>query len=99
MGSGNLACELSRLAELLVSAGLTARQAMELHLTVLEELLHGLGTRSTRHVMTRADLLAMELLLSLADGYRRRWREYLSPPIQRLLPGFDLLGSPSSPDA
>jgi CheY-like chemotaxis protein len=88
MGSGNLACELSRLAELLVSAGLTARQAIELHLTVLEELLHGLGTRSTRHVMTRADLLALELLLCLADGYRQRWRDYVNPPVQRMLPGF-----------
>jgi len=97
MGSGNLACELSRLAELLVSAGLTARQAIELHLTVLEELLHGLGTRSTRHVMTRADLLAMELLLCLADGYRHRWREYLHPPVQRMLPGFDFSSCGSSP--
>ena len=93
MGSGNLACELEQLAGLLVSVGLTARQAMELHLTVLEELLHGLGTRSTRHVMTRADLLAMELMLHLADGYRRRYREYVRPPVQRMLPGFDLVGS------
>jgi CheY-like chemotaxis protein len=90
MGSGNLAGELSRLAEILVSAGVTAREAMQLHLTVLEELLQGLGTRSTRHVMTRADLLVMELLLSLADGYRHRWREYVHPPVQRLLPGFDV---------
>lgn len=93
MGSGNLACELAQLADLLVSVGLTARQAMELHLTVLEELLHGLGTRSTRHVMTRADLLAIELLLQLADGYRRRYREYVHPPVQRTLPGFDLAGT------
>ena len=47
MGSGNLSDELKRLAELLVTAGLTARQTMQLHLHVLEELIHGLGTRST----------------------------------------------------
>ena len=46
MGSGNLADELRRLAELLVAAGLTARQTLQLHLDVLEELVHGLGTRA-----------------------------------------------------
>jgi DNA-binding NarL/FixJ family response regulator len=88
MGSGNLADELGRLAELLVAAGLNARHTLQLHLHVLGELVHGLGTRSTRHVMIRADLLALELLLNLADGYRRRYQEHLHPPVQQLLPGF-----------
>jgi DNA-binding response OmpR family regulator len=88
MGSGNLSSELSRLAELMVSAGLTARQAMQLHLHVLEELVHGLGTRSTRHVMTRADLLALEIMVHLAEGYRERLELLLHPPLQRLLPSF-----------
>ncbi len=88
MGSGNMACELSRLAELLVAAGLGAPQAMQLHLQALEELVHGLGARSTRHVMTRADLLALEILLHLAEGYRRHYYDLLHPPTQRLLPGF-----------
>ena len=43
MGSGNMSYELRRLAEMLVVAGLTARQTMQLHLQVLEELVHGLG--------------------------------------------------------
>ena len=47
MGSGNLSQELRQLAETLVAAGLTARQTMRLHLEVLEELVHGLGSRST----------------------------------------------------
>lgn len=89
MGSGNLACELSQLTGLLVSVGLGARQAMELHLAALEDLLHGLGTRSSRHVMNRADLLAMELLVNLADGYRERYRQFVRPPVQRMLPGFE----------
>jgi hypothetical protein len=70
MGSGNLAAELRRLAELLITAGLGARQTVELHLQVLQGLLQGLGARSTRHVMIRADLLVLELLMHLADGYR-----------------------------
>jgi len=89
MGSGNLTYELSRLAELLVATGLTARQTMRLHLHVLEELVHGLGARSTRHVMTRADLLVLEVLMHLAEGYQRRYQERVQPPVQRLLPGFE----------
>ncbi len=89
MGFGNLGPELSRLADLLASAGVSARQAMSLHLLVLEELIHGLGTRSTRHVMTRADLLVLEIMIHLADGYRRRYHDCLRPPVQRLLPGLD----------
>lgn len=88
MGSGNLADELRCLAELLVVAGMTARQTMQLHLQVLEELIHGLGSRSTRHVINRADLLILELLLNVAEGYRRRYRERVNPPMQRRLPGF-----------
>jgi DNA-binding NarL/FixJ family response regulator len=89
MGSGNLACELGRLADLLVAAGLSAQQTMHLHLHVLEELVRGLGLRSTRHVMTRAGLLALEVMVHLAEGYRRRYRERVKPPSQRMLPGFE----------
>jgi DNA-binding NarL/FixJ family response regulator len=89
MGSGNLGDELKRLAELLVNAGLSARQTMQLHLKVLEELLHGLGARSTRHVMTRADLLVLEVMVHLADGYQRRYEQRVNPPQQLTLPGFE----------
>jgi len=89
MGSGNLAAEMSRLADLLTTSGVSARQTMQLHLHVLEELVHGLGTRSTRHVMTRADLLALEMMIHLAEGYRQRYQERIYPPAQRMLPGFE----------
>ena len=89
MGSGNLASELRRLAELLVAAGLTAQQTVGLHLEVVEEMVHGLGARSTRHVMTRADLLIIEVTMYLAEGYRRRYQERIHPPTQRSLPGFE----------
>lgn len=89
MGSGNLASELSRLAELFAVAGVTARQAMHLHLYVVEELVRGLGSRSTRHVMTRADLLILEIVIHLAESYRHRYHERLHAPVQRLLPGIE----------
>src|SRR5688572_9187367 len=63
MGSGNLVAEMAELADLLATAGITAHQTMQLHLGVLEELVRGLGSRSTRHIMTRADLLALEVMV------------------------------------
>jgi hypothetical protein len=89
MGSGNLGGELGRLAELLIAAGLSARETLQLHLRVVEELVRGLGARSTRHVMNRADLLILEVMVHLAEGYRRRYRERVHPPYQLLLPGFE----------
>ena len=89
MGSGNLACELRHLAELLISARLTAQETMQLHLSALEELVRGLGTRSARHVMTRADLLVLEVMIHLAEGYRCRYQERIHPPLQQMLPGFE----------
>ena len=93
MGSGNLVFELRRLADLLATAGVTARQTMQLHVCVLEELVHGLGTRSTRHVMTRADLLVLEIMIHLAENYRGRYLGRVCPPVQRMLPGFEQSGS------
>ena len=89
MGSGNLAGELKRLADLLITAGLSAQQTLQLHLLVLEELVRGLGARSTRHVMTRADLLILEVMIHLAEGYRGLYQERIHPPLQQMLPGFD----------
>ncbi len=89
MGSGNMTDEMNRLAQLLASAGVTASQAMMLHLHVLEEMIHGLGSRSARHVMNRADLLILEMTINLAESYRERLVLRIFPPQQQLLPGFD----------
>lgn len=88
MGIGNLTVEMAKLAELLASSGVSAQRAVQLHLDVLEQLVRGLGARSARHVMNRADLLILELMIHLADGYRRRYHDYERPPEQMLLPGF-----------
>ena len=73
MGVGNLSNEMSHLAELLVGADVTARETMQMHVQVLEELVRGLGNRSARHVMNRADLLVLEVLVHLSEGYRRKY--------------------------
>lgn len=90
MGSGNLTNEMQILAEVLAAVGVSARQTLELHLRVLEELVSGLGNRSTRHVMIRAELLLLDLMVNLADGYRVRYRATRSRERQLVLPGFEV---------
>jgi hypothetical protein len=99
MGVGNLAKEMAALAALLAEAGISAQTAMQLHVHVLEELIATLGSRSARHVMNRADLLLVEVMAHLADGYRRRYYDRQRPPEQLHLPGFDAsapLAAPTS---
>ncbi len=72
MGTGNLSGEMESLAELLAAAEFTAAETVQLHVDALEELVLGLGNRSARHVMTRADLLVLEILIHLAECYRQR---------------------------
>jgi DNA-binding NarL/FixJ family response regulator len=72
MGSGNLVAEIAKLADLLSLAGLSPREVLDLHLARVERLVRGLGNRSTRHVMTRADLLALELMIHLGECYQRQ---------------------------
>src|SRR4051812_10275711 len=88
MGAGNLAEEMIRLAAMLTEADVSAQRTMQLHVQVLEELVGSLGNRSARHVMTRADLLVLEIMAHLADGYRRRYHEDCHPATQLGLPGF-----------
>ena len=80
MGAGGLADEMHRLAETLATAGCAAPQLMELHLETLGKQVEGLGNRSARHVMTRADLLVLEVMVHLAEAYRRRYAETASDP-------------------
>ena len=89
MGSGDLHEEMRHLVDLLVMAHATARDAMRLHLAGLEEVLRGLGNRSARHVMNRADLLGMEIVTLLGQRYRQLYLDHVTPHQQRFLPGFE----------
>jgi DNA-binding response OmpR family regulator len=99
MGSGNLTIEMNTLADLLATAGVTPQQTMLLHLEVLEQLIHGLGSRSARHVMSRADLLVLEVMVHLAEGYRNRFLQRKYPPRQLTLPGFEVGARVEGPGA
>jgi len=79
MGTGNLSNEMDRLSQMLTEAEATTQQTMRLHLHVLEEMIEGLGTRSARHIMNRADLLILEVMITLAEGYRARYQQHNDP--------------------
>jgi hypothetical protein len=74
MGSGNMGTEVAKIAQTIASAGLRPRDGLQLHLERVESLVRGLGSRSTRHVMARADLMALELLIHLGECYRHEHR-------------------------
>ena len=76
MGSGSLGSDIARMADLLGGADYSPRQALQLHVERVEQLVKGLGNRSTRHVMGRADLLALELMVHLGECYQRRAEEH-----------------------
>lgn len=72
MGSGSLETEIADLVELMDVAGFGPHEALQLHLKRVESLVSGLGQRSSRHVMSRADVMALELMTNLADRFYRR---------------------------
>ncbi len=71
MGSGNLGAEIGQLARILAEFDLSPRDTLSLHLERVEHVVKGLGNRSTRHVMARADLLALELIIHLGECYHQ----------------------------
>ncbi len=70
MGAGRLENELSQLAGELQAEGNTPRELLAMHLGCLERLVEGLGYRSSRHVIQRADQMLLEMMVHLADNYR-----------------------------
>ena len=63
---------VQQFAELLTGENLSSQQLMLMHLQVLEEVVGALGNRSARHILNRADLLILEVMMHLAECYRMR---------------------------
>ncbi|QDU10528.1 hypothetical protein [Gimesia aquarii] len=72
MGSGSLKDEILQISDLLSNANLTPRKVLEFHLECVELIIKGLGNRSSRHVMARADLLALEMMVHLGECYQKK---------------------------
>lgn len=71
MGSGNLASETAAIVDAFYGLNMPSPRVMQLHLHALETTLRGLGSRSSRHVLARADLLVLEVMTQLAERYRQ----------------------------
>ena len=75
MGSGSLRREIRQLSRRLAALGTSPRAVMNLHLLCVEQTVRGLGKRSSRHVMSRAHLLALEIMVHLARCYQHAWAQ------------------------
>jgi CheY-like chemotaxis protein len=89
MGCGSLKREVTELVEILAATGVSAASLLQLHIHVVADVIRGLGSRSSRHVINRAHLLIVELMMQLADSYRQRFWERYHPATQLFLPGFE----------
>jgi len=61
-GPGTLEREIAAYASAAASAGATAADLLDRHVAAVEQLLSGLGSRSSRHVIQQSDLLLLETL-------------------------------------
>lgn len=69
MGEGTLSTELSQLTKILTTANVTTADVLKMHVEQTRELVDKLGTRGSRHVLVRADLMIIELLIHLGDEF------------------------------
>ncbi len=85
MGGGNLSQEIEALTARLIAEGIDGPRAISMHLNVLEAMIDELGNRSARHVMNRADMLFIELLVHLCEGFRQKADRIAAPAATFLL--------------
>jgi DNA-binding response OmpR family regulator len=83
MGSGNLGATLDHWIERVALTGCPSTTLLSLHVRAVEQMLQGLGSRSARHVLNRADLLMIETLAGVAEYHRRALEEAAPPSIVR----------------
>ncbi len=93
LGAGTLQEEVSQLALTLARLRLPVQRVVELHRSVLAQMLQGRGNRSCRHLLARADMLLVELLAHLARCFRSWYAQAQRRPVQLWLPGLDPLGA------
>ncbi len=87
MGGGQLTHEIESLTLRLIVEGINGPRAIAMHVGVLEEVIHELGNRSARHVMSRADMLFIELLVHLCEGFREKADRIAAPAATFFLNG------------
>jgi len=84
-GTSSFGLEISKLAQTFALAHLTPRQVLQLHLEQLELLVKGIGQRSARHIVDRANILCLELMLQLCESFEaqnaRTWWAWRRQPV------------------
>lgn len=70
LGADNMSDELARFSQVVAKAGVSANQFMALHLSAVESTVQDVGPRGSKHVVSRGDLMAIEVLLQLCEHYR-----------------------------
>lgn len=84
-GTANLATEIKKLAQTFALAHLTPRQVLQLHLDQVELLVKGIGQRSARHIVDRANVLCLELMVLLCECFEeqnaRTWWAWRRQPV------------------
>ena len=84
-GTSSFGLEISKLAQTFALAHLTPRQVLQLHLEQLELLVKGIGQRSARHTVDRANILCLELMLQLCESFEaqnaRTWWAWRRQPV------------------
>ncbi|MCA9186758.1 MAG: hypothetical protein R3E01_11245 [Pirellulaceae bacterium] len=79
MGAGNLTRDIRDLVQQIRQAKLDGEGWLTIHLRVLAGVIRDLGVRSARHVMNRADLLALEVSLHLLRPAQRGQESWDAP--------------------
>ncbi len=84
-GTVNLALEIKKLAQTFALVHLTPRQVLQLHLDQLDQVIKGIGQRSARHIVDRANVLCLELMVllceCLAEQNARTWWAWRRQPV------------------
>ncbi|MES2791942.1 MAG: hypothetical protein V4719_20175, partial [Planctomycetota bacterium] len=87
-GTTSFASEISKLAQTFALAHLTPRQVLQLHLDQLELLVKGIGQRSARHIVDRANIMCLDLMLLLCECFEsqnaRTWWAWRRQPVADL---------------
>lgn len=84
-GTVSLTVEIKKLAQTFALARLTPRQVWQLHVEQVELLVKGIGQRSARHILDRANVLCLELMVLLCEFFEsenaRTWWAWRRQPV------------------
>lgn len=85
IGNDSLTEEVSVFTASVAADEVAPAELLQVHLEVVEQMASGLGERSARHVVSRAGMLILDIMVRLAQSYRARRSPWLTPPLEVVL--------------